>query len=155
MEDDFDGQNRMNLRHFIGMNESKKPLSDDDISSEVEYPLSYYYIQNPSMYGPISDKSVERRVEIERIPTFAIFHKLATGKGVPHTFVGEFAFFTTLQFFFTSLGVGFIRQWPALPRVVVCITMNAHFTSKDLPCRYSCRSALFLFQEYQLKSDML
>ena len=102
MEDDFDGQNRMNLRHFIGMNESKKPLSDDDISSEVEYPLSYYYIQNPSMYGPISDKSVERRVEIERIPTFAIFHKLATGKGVPHTFVGEFAFFTTLQFFFIS-----------------------------------------------------
>ena len=103
MEDDFDGQNRMNLRHFIGMNESKKPLSDDDISSEVEYPLSYYYIQNPSMYGPISDKSVERRVEIERIPTFAIFHKLATGKGVPHTFVGEFAFFTTLQFFLRLL----------------------------------------------------
>ena len=72
------------------MNESKKPLSDDDISSEAEYPLSYYYIQNPSMYGPISDKTIEQRIQIERIPTFAIFHKIASGKGVPHTFVGKF-----------------------------------------------------------------
>ena len=97
MEDDFDGKNRMNLRHFIGTNE-KRPLSDDDdVSSEVDNPPSYYYIQNLSMDGPIDDKTVERRVEIQRIPTFAIFHKLATGKGVPHTFVGEFAFFMILR----------------------------------------------------------
>jgi len=105
LEDDFDGQNRMNLRHFIGINESKKPVSDDDISTEAEYPLSYYYIQNPLMYGPFDEKTTEQRVDIERIPTFAIFHKLASGKGVPHTFVG------------------FIRQWPALPRVVVFLSV--------------------------------
>ena len=95
MEDDFDGQNRMNLRHFIGSSaESKKPISDnDDVTSdsEVDYPLSYYYIQNPPLHGPIDDKTVDQRMEIQRIPTFAIFHKLASGKGVPHTFVGEFA----------------------------------------------------------------
>ena len=90
----------MNLRHFIGANESNKPLSvDDDTSSIAEYPLSYYYVRNPSIYGPIDDKTVEQRVEIERIPTFAIFHKIASGKGVPHTFVGEFGFFTTLRRF--------------------------------------------------------
>ena len=87
----------MNLRHFIGTNE-KRPLSDsdDDVSSETDYPVSYYYIENPSLNGPIDDKTVEQRVEIQRIPTFAIFHKLATGKGVPHTFVGEFAYFMIL-----------------------------------------------------------
>jgi KUP system potassium uptake protein len=93
LEDDFDGQNRMNLRRFIGSNESEKPHSDDDASSESDYhPLSYYYIQNPLLDGPIDEKTVEQRREIQRIPTFAIFHKLAPGKGVPHTFVGEFAF---------------------------------------------------------------
>jgi KUP system potassium uptake protein len=97
LEDEFDGQNRMNLRHFIGSSESEKPISDnDDVTSEVEYPLSYYCIQNPRLDGPIDDKAVEQRMEIQRIPTFAIFHKLASGKGVPHTFVGEFAYFTTL-----------------------------------------------------------
>ena len=97
MEDDFDNRNRMNLRHFIRSNESEKPHSDDDIASESDYPLSYYYIQNPSSDGPTDDKAVEQRKEIPRILTFAIFHKLASGKGVPHTFVGEFAFFTTLN----------------------------------------------------------
>jgi KUP system potassium uptake protein len=97
LEDDFDGQNRMNLRHFIRSDESKIPNSDDDVSSEDDYPLSYYYIQNPSSDGPIDDKAVEQRRDIQRIPTFAIFHKLASGKGVPHTFVGVFVFFTTLR----------------------------------------------------------
>ena len=43
---------------------------------------------------------VEERRELQRISTCAIFHKFTRGAGVPHTFVG------------------FIRQWPALPRVV-------------------------------------
>jgi KUP system potassium uptake protein len=100
LEDDFDGQNRMNLRHFIGSSESKKPISasnNDDVTSEVDCPPPHYYIQNPRLDGPIDDKTVEQGMEIQRIPTFAIFHKLASGKGVPHTFVGEFAYFTTLR----------------------------------------------------------
>ncbi len=40
-------------------------------------------------------------VELKRVSTFAIFHKTTDGKGTPHAF-----------------GV-FIRQFPALPRVVV------------------------------------
>lgn len=44
---------------------------------------------------------LEEKLELARIPTCAVFHKLTPGKGVPHSFIG------------------FIRQWPALPRVVV------------------------------------
>ena len=79
MEDDFDGQNRMNLQHFIRPNDE-----------EGEYPQSYYYTQNQS--EDINNKAMEQRKEILRIPTLALFHKLVPGKGVPHTFVGEFAF---------------------------------------------------------------
>jgi KUP system potassium uptake protein len=104
LEDEFDGQNRMNLRHFIHSN--KKPQSDDDVSSEGDYPVSYYYtIRNPSVDGSVDEKTTELRREIQRIPTFAIFHKLAVGKGVPHTFVA------------------FVRQWPTLPRVVVFLSV--------------------------------
>jgi hypothetical protein len=120
LEDDFDGQNRMNLRHFIGLNESKKPLSDDDNSSVAEYPLSYYYVQNPSMYGPIDEKTVERRIEIERIPTFAIFHKLASGKGVPHTFVGEFVLFMT---FWRFIHVSWCRLYSPMACSSSCRSM--------------------------------
>jgi KUP system potassium uptake protein len=35
------------------------------------------------------------------LPIMAVFHKSTGGKGIPHTFVG------------------FLRQYPALPRVVV------------------------------------
>ena len=99
MEDDFDGQNRMNLRHFIRSNDAKKEPSDDDEVSETsegDPPPSYYYIQN-LLEGPIGDKAIEQRRELQRIPTFAIFHKIALGKGVPHTFVGESPFLTIIE----------------------------------------------------------
>ena len=88
----------MNLRHFIVSNDSRKQHSDDDdeVSSDSDFPPSYYYIQNPSE-GPFSEKTVDQRREIQRIPTFAIFHKLAVGKGIPHTFVGEFALLDNRQ----------------------------------------------------------
>ena len=129
MEDDFDGQNRMNLRHFIRSNESKKPQADDDdeVSLECDYPTSYYYIQNPEM--AIDDKAVEERKDLQRIPTFAVFHKLAPGKGVPHTFVGKFDFLDDHRKVNSRLLVGFVRQWPALPRVVVRIYKNDLFPS--------------------------
>ena len=46
---------------------------------------------------------VEERRELVRIETCAVFHKLTPGAGVPHSFVG------------------FVRQYPALPRVVVSV----------------------------------
>ena len=122
MEDAFDGQNRMNLRHFIYSN--KKTQSDDDDSSEGDYPLSYYYTKrNPSVDEPIDDKTTEPKREIQRIPTFAIFHKLAVGKGVPHTFVGKFVFLQPYRLIHVFL-LAFVRQWPALPRVVVRIFLS-------------------------------
>jgi KUP system potassium uptake protein len=81
----------MNLRHFILSKHSGKSIADDEISSENggDEPPSYYYLPN-ALEVSLDDKSVEpRREGIQRIPTFAVFHKLAPGKGIPHTFVGE------------------------------------------------------------------
>ncbi|KAK7457024.1 hypothetical protein VKT23_010327 [Stygiomarasmius scandens] len=44
--------------------------------------------------------------EVVRVPTMAVFHKLASGRGVPHTFVG------------------LISQWRALPRVLVFLSVS-------------------------------
>jgi KUP system potassium uptake protein len=91
LEDQFDGQNRMNLRHFIYPN--RKSNTEDDISSEGDFPPAYHYTMRKDLSDvPIDEKSTGQRREIQRIPTFAIFHKLTPGKGIPHTFVGEFAF---------------------------------------------------------------
>ena len=49
---------------------------------------------------------LEEKRDLQRISTCAIFHKFTRGPGVPHTFVA------------------FIRQWPALPRVVVSIALG-------------------------------
>jgi KUP system potassium uptake protein len=144
----------MNLRHFIYSN--KKPQSDDDVSSEGDYPLSYCYTRrNPPVDEPIDDKTPELRREIQRIPTFAIFHKLAVGKGVPHTFVGKFIFFTLLKIN-SRLLLAFVRQWPALPRVVVGIfSSDSPLSLINFTSRCSYRSALFHCQEYLLQNGML
>ena len=47
------------------------------------------------------DVPEEERRPLVRVSSCAVFHKLTPGSGVPHSFVG------------------FVRQWPALPRVVV------------------------------------
>ena len=41
------------------------------------------------------------RIPLPRMSTMAVFYNLSAGKGVRHTFYG------------------FLKQWPALPRVVV------------------------------------
>ena len=53
--------------------------------------------------------SVEEKRELVRIETCAVFHKLTPGPGVPHSFIG------------------FVRQWPSLPRVVVSILTTTCF----------------------------
>ncbi|KAG5646513.1 hypothetical protein DXG03_003280 [Asterophora parasitica] len=130
LEDAFDASNRKNLRHFIQQDFTGKgatyhlkdktldvPLPTSDIikdtasaisrqsEPELESDPTYYYT---SVFGEKSDSGemleLERR-RLQRIPTCAIFHKIAEGKGVPHTFIA------------------FIRQWPALPRVVVFLSV--------------------------------
>ena len=74
------------------------------ISEDVEEPEPqeqyYYYARDQA-----ADEPYEDRRELVRIPTCAVFHKFASGKGVPHSFVG------------------FVRQWPALPQVVVSLLL--------------------------------
>lgn len=140
MEDGFDRANRKNLRHFIQENHQpaesseslpikKKPedgktgdISDADVvisergenvtekgdhaaertdtdADTLNRNRGLSYVSHVT-YGQEKQVLEEKR-ELQRISTCAIFHKFTRGPGVPHTFVA------------------FIRQWPALPRVVV------------------------------------
>ena len=113
MEDKFDGANRRNLRHFIVAGEKGQvaipthDLGHPGSVSEVDETDDSDYVQEQYYYYA-HDKTAtedEDRRELVRIPTCAVFHKFAAGKGVPHSFVG------------------FIRQWPALPQVVVSLCL--------------------------------
>ncbi|KAF9525089.1 potassium transporter [Crepidotus variabilis] len=109
LEDTFEGKKRMNLRYFIGQS-SRTPsinFSDGEDSIDVD-PQPYCFMK---LGGPDSEKhridsqSLQVETELQRIPTCAVFHKTTSGRGVPHSFVG------------------FIRQWPALPRVVIFLSV--------------------------------
>ena len=110
-EDRFDGAKRRNLRHFIVAGEKGgvaiqtdgRPHSisyADELDDSDSIEQQYYYYASDKIADEEQD---EDRREIVRIPTCAIFHKFAAGKGVPHSFIG------------------FIRQWPALPQIVVSL----------------------------------
>ncbi|PPQ85166.1 hypothetical protein CVT25_004173 [Psilocybe cyanescens] len=116
-EDKFDGKNRMNLRHFIHQTQKNGNDLDEDSGSED---MSYYFLEKESQADDgkeIVDEKPSERKELQRIPSCAVFHKIASGPGVPHTFIG------------------FIRQWPALPRVViflsVCIVPTARVPTEE------------------------
>ncbi|KAM6494400.1 Potassium transporter [Amanita muscaria] len=127
LEDGFDRVNRKNLRHFIQQNRSKDSISTVqnvekaavDESEDVEvnprvvidatttalrrdHGLSYV-----TRYRASADPNavLEAKRDLQRIQTCAIFHKFTRGTGVPHTFVS------------------FIRQWPALPSVVIFLSV--------------------------------
>lgn len=146
LEEKFDGSNRVNLRYFIlsgpedeqpqlhqhqlertsqelhpirpalatemhGLGEKQAedeataestPVEGEEEQELTEKPVKFYMADD---IGPPG--KVKHRRELERIQTCAIFHKSTMGKGVPHSFVG------------------FIRQWPALPRVVIFLSVRA------------------------------
>ncbi|KIY46736.1 potassium transporter [Fistulina hepatica ATCC 64428] len=100
LEDEFDGVNRQNLKHFIYQQESSASLGPDADETEEGNDPEYYYLEDkPSVDAP------QVRRTLTRIPTCAVFHKVTPARGIPHTFVG------------------FVRQWPALPRVVVFLSV--------------------------------
>jgi KUP system potassium uptake protein len=142
LEDGFDRANRKNLRHFIQENQQPAESSDSlpiqkphedgnaDVVTSVggnnvtekddaevnptvvldtdadtlnrNRGLSYVSQVKYQLDGHGQGNQVlEEKRALQRISTCAIFHKFTHGPGVPHTFVA------------------FIRQWPALPRVVV------------------------------------
>lgn len=95
------------MDHVSGSGYTHHPeagVQSEDSSEVNNEKIAYYYTSRDtdSHHGKVSDSPTEIQRELSRIPTCAVFHKIASGAGVPHTFVG------------------FIRQWPALPRIVVC-----------------------------------
>ncbi|TEB40003.1 potassium transporter [Coprinellus micaceus] len=125
LEDEFDGANRMNLRHFIGLRPASSTQSrrhsitaieqeDNEAGNAVTLP-EMYFVQKTGAHDQdlLQDEkiaTVDDHQDLARIPVCAVFYKIAQGQGVPHTFVG------------------FIRQWPALPRVVIFLSVCV------LPC---------------------
>jgi KUP system potassium uptake protein len=127
LEDAFDGANRQNLRRFIFPRDEDRDASDLDLGSAQDTSsvstekteLGYYYTTQKS-YN--SNPDYEERKELVRMDSCAVFYKLSDGTGVPHSFVG------------------FIRRWPALPRVVVSPSGMHRLACVDHPYRYSCPS---------------
>ena len=81
----------MNLRHFVRQLHKDGSNVVDDQSSEHR-DTSYYFLRNDSnSYSDqkiIDEKSADR-TDLQRIPSCAVFHKIASGQGVPHTFIGK------------------------------------------------------------------
>lgn len=118
LEDNFDASNRHNLRHFIHVDEknAKLTISVDKDSSVSSKTTKEHHMDavttlpslteddaqpatpNVTYYLPKQEKdqegieSEEERRELVRIPTCAVFHKLTIGRGVPHSFVGQYLF---------------------------------------------------------------
>lgn len=83
----------MNLRHLIGMYDLEDDKDEATGSSGgIEYNNVACKKHTAYLSGTATpeDGGVVTRKPLVRIPTCAIFYKVAQGKGVPHTFVGEF-----------------------------------------------------------------
>lgn len=124
LEDEFDGANRRNLRHFISKTITEKvtysptsrpprvvEFAEDEITvaKSAETPEISDGQDSEDITETIQlylDTGDQEKVPLPRMSTMAIFHKLSSGKGVPHTFYG------------------FLKQWPALPRVVVFLSVR-------------------------------
>ncbi|KAM6494401.1 Potassium transporter [Amanita muscaria] len=136
LEEGFDRANRKNLRHFIQQNKSTESLftaqdaekadvvkPEDDhrviIDSATATSRRVKALSYVTRYRVTEDPNevLEAKRDLQRIPTCAIFHKFTRGTGVPHTFIS------------------FIRQWPALPNVVIflsiCVVPIARVSEDD------------------------
>ncbi|KAG8926285.1 hypothetical protein FRC02_008988 [Tulasnella sp. 418] len=125
LEDRFDGANRKNLRQFLVLDDAiirakgdttrvvstvghvsslseglprTKTVEEDEIEGLSATPSHKLWL--------VSEDEKQEKSELARLPICAVFHKLSSGRGVPHTFYG------------------FLRQWPALPRVTVCSILH-------------------------------
>lgn len=104
LEDEFDGKNRKNPRHFI-INSKNLP----NTVTQIDLPIMERDRSEKSDQAPTEvdvtavtdiDEEDEGRLrflnyktqmttDLARIPSCAIFHKLTAGKGVPHSFYGD------------------------------------------------------------------
>ena len=137
LEDEFDGANRRNLRHFISKVITEKPAAPSNtlmhrpLSSravdfvEEDVSIAKQAGEDPELADAqdadaitetiqlLLDAGGQEKIPLPRMSTMAIFHKLSSGKGVPHTFYG------------------FLKQWPALPRVVVSLIHCGYYQEVD------------------------
>ncbi|KAJ7643910.1 potassium transporter [Roridomyces roridus] len=100
LEDKFDGANRLNLRHFIHPDIDEKQEDEEAEEEDVDADIK------EKTYHHSLDRLEDGKHPLARLQTCAVFHKITRGSGVPHTFVG------------------FVRQWPALPRVVIFLSVS-------------------------------
>jgi hypothetical protein len=114
---DSDHPGNENLHHDIRVQRTHS--SDAETTSKdwrswkyyINTPMAPRYHNAPKAESESKDHQIRRRIavdenkglevfdpedvrgwipqEVVRVPTMAIFHKLAAGSGVPHTFVGE------------------------------------------------------------------
>jgi KUP system potassium uptake protein len=104
LEDKFDGKNRMNLRHFIGVSPSSgkssrhqsgfsTPIQNIVEDDENDPPQSLFLVEKSGSHDPDTtpnETTITVRKDLARIPVCALFYKIAQGQGVPHTFVGQY-----------------------------------------------------------------
>ncbi|KAF8139183.1 potassium transporter [Mycena galopus ATCC 62051] len=108
LEDKFDGEHRENIRHFI-IPDADQEVTEDDSEIEEDETEPYHKTKDVKYsyrVDPHGEKDMGETQPLVRLPTCAVFHKITRGQGAPHTFIG------------------FIRQWPALPRVVIFLNVT-------------------------------
>ncbi|KAF9510974.1 hypothetical protein BS47DRAFT_1347297 [Hydnum rufescens UP504] len=122
LEDQFEGKNRKNPRHFIV--DSKKLKSADAQSVHKDVQVEELPSNRPAndvaeasdtqsdavvdVFDGLKfvDPATQEITQLSRLPTCAIFHNLNAGRGVPHSFYA------------------FLKQVPALPRVVIFLSVR-------------------------------
>lgn len=77
--------------------DTKEAIDEQYEAESIKKAERYYVLDSGDNKGalPGYEHSPDDRSGLKvmaRIPTCAIFHKLTTGRGVPHTFISEFHF---------------------------------------------------------------
>ncbi|KAI0291239.1 potassium transporter [Multifurca ochricompacta] len=134
LEDRFDSKSRRRLDGAIFVESEKREEKREESAvnqvSGFDMNTTLYYVTPPP---PGSQGELEERHALARLPIFAVFHGIAHERGVPPSFTG------------------FLRQWPALPRLGIFLTVSvlpvAHVDGADryvisrvdsLPGFYGC-----------------
>ena len=147
LEDTFDSKNRRQLHDFIvGKDEmafdekvrqdvhDDGAIVEDEVATDESDVATLYCLPHAAFSG--EEKDPEGRRELGRVPLFAIFHRMANEKGVPHSFTRTSRLYSIdLWQPLTLIWSGFISQWPALPTFAIFLTVHvlpvAHVTVAD------------------------
>lgn len=97
LEDAFDGNHRSDLQHVIVREHTEEivghPIAEvryeDDNASEL---TENYFVCDPTRHvldEVLPTKDSDSLLQLARLPTCAVFHRLTSGKGVPHSFAGR------------------------------------------------------------------